>query len=77
MLTPPKSRPIQLPVEALLKQFKDSEAGGKYPIIRNFDLMYIQQGVNRIDPKVCFLQGTRISSVIKGLLAERACIAVH
>ncbi|RPB22030.1 ARM repeat-containing protein [Terfezia boudieri ATCC MYA-4762] len=46
-----KSQPIQLPVEALLKQFKDPEVGGKHALIRNFDLMYIQQGVGRIDTK--------------------------
>jgi len=45
-------RPIQLPVEALLKQFKDPEAGGKHALIRNFDLMYIQQGIGRIETKV-------------------------
>ncbi|KAF8468822.1 proteasome stabiliser-domain-containing protein [Kalaharituber pfeilii] len=46
-----KSQSIQLPVEALLKQFKDPEVGGKYTLIRNFDLMYIQQGIGRIGPK--------------------------
>ncbi|KAF8416698.1 proteasome stabiliser-domain-containing protein [Tirmania nivea] len=46
-----KSQPIQLPVEALLKQFKDPEVGGKHPLIRNFDLMYIQQGIGRMEGK--------------------------
>jgi proteasome component ECM29 len=43
--TEPKS--IQLPVGALIKQFKDQES----TLIRHFDLIYIQQGVNRISPK--------------------------
>lgn len=35
---------IQLPVAALVKQFKDQESS----FIRHFDLLYIQQGVNRL-----------------------------
>lgn len=38
----PKS--IQLPVAALVKQFKEQES----PLIRHFDLLYIQQGVVRL-----------------------------
>ncbi|EME80221.1 uncharacterized protein MYCFIDRAFT_104048, partial [Pseudocercospora fijiensis CIRAD86] len=35
---------IQLPVAALIKQFKEQES----PLIRHFDLLYIQQGVVRL-----------------------------
>ncbi|KAF1824179.1 ARM repeat-containing protein [Dissoconium aciculare CBS 342.82] len=41
----PKS--IQLPVAALVKQFREQENA----IVRNFDLMYIQQGVGRLSSK--------------------------
>ena len=39
---------IILPVATLLKQFKDPEVGGRYSLVRNFDLMYIQTGVGRL-----------------------------
>ena len=39
---------IILPVAALLKQFKDPEVGGRYSLVRNFDLMYIQTGIGRL-----------------------------
>lgn len=38
-------RSIQLPVPVLLKQFKEQES----QLIRHFDLIYIQQGIDRID----------------------------
>ncbi|KAF4163307.1 hypothetical protein CNMCM6936_000934 [Aspergillus lentulus] len=37
---------IQLPVVALLKQFKDQ----KSQLIRHFDLLYLQQGIDRLGP---------------------------
>ena len=37
-----------LPVPALLEQFKDPAIGGSYPLIRNFDLMYIPTGIERM-----------------------------
>ncbi|KAH3247679.1 hypothetical protein KXW31_001125 [Aspergillus fumigatus] len=37
---------IQLPVAALLKQFKDQ----KSQLIRHFDLLYLQQGIDRLSP---------------------------
>lgn len=37
---------LQLPVAALLKQFKDNKA----TLVRHFDLIYIQQGIGRVDP---------------------------
>ncbi|GAD93527.1 proteasome component (Ecm29), putative, partial [Paecilomyces variotii No. 5] len=37
---------IQLPVPALLKQFKEQNSA----LIRHFDLLYIQQGISRITP---------------------------
>ncbi|EAW15874.1 ECM29 family proteasome component [Aspergillus fischeri NRRL 181] len=37
---------IQLPVAALLKQFKDQ----KSQLIRHFDLVYLQQGIDRLGP---------------------------
>lgn len=40
-----KPQSIQLPVAALLKQFKEQ----KSQLIRHFDLLYIQQGIDRID----------------------------
>lgn len=43
-----KSPTFLLPVAALLEQFKDPEIGGKYPLIRNFDLMYVQTGIERL-----------------------------
>ena len=39
-----KPQTIQLPVEALVKQFKEHENA----LIRHFDLLYIQQGVGRL-----------------------------
>lgn len=33
---------------ALLEQFKDPAIGGSYPLIRNFDLMYITTGIGRM-----------------------------
>lgn len=39
-----KPNSIQLPVAALVKQFKDQDNG----LIRHFDLLYIQQGVGRL-----------------------------
>ncbi|CUS10715.1 unnamed protein product [Tuber aestivum] len=39
---------IILPVAALLKQFKDPEVGGRYSLVRNFDLMYVQTGIERL-----------------------------
>ena len=40
-----KPRNIKLPVAALVEQFK---AQPEYPLIRHFDLSYIQQGVRRL-----------------------------
>ncbi|KAK3647069.1 proteasome component M29 [Elasticomyces elasticus] len=39
-----KPQSIQLPVAALVKQFKEQES----PLVRHFDLLYIQQGVDRL-----------------------------
>ncbi|KAF2769317.1 ARM repeat-containing protein [Teratosphaeria nubilosa] len=39
-----KPQSIQLPVAALVKQFKEQES----PMVRHFDLLYIQQGVDRL-----------------------------
>ena len=39
-----KPQSIQLPIAALVKQFKEQES----PLIRHFDLLYIQQGVSRL-----------------------------
>ena len=41
-------RSIQLPVEKLLKQFKDNQN----TLIRHFDLLYIQQGIERLSKEV-------------------------
>jgi proteasome component ECM29 len=40
-----KPQEIKLPVAALLKQFKEN---GDVPLIRHFDILYIQQGVSRL-----------------------------
>ena len=40
-----QSQSIQLPVSALLKQFKEQ----KSQLIRHYDLLYVQQGIDRID----------------------------
>ncbi|RAO70304.1 uncharacterized protein BHQ10_006316 [Talaromyces amestolkiae] len=40
-----KPQSIQLPVTALLKQFKEQSS----QLIRHFDLIYIQQGIDRLD----------------------------
>ncbi|KAK0887798.1 proteasome component M29 [Friedmanniomyces endolithicus] len=42
-----KPQSIQLPVAALIKQFKDQES----PLVRHFDLLYIQQGVDRLSAR--------------------------
>lgn len=39
-----KPRSIQLPVATLIKQFKEQQS----PLIRHFDLLYVQQGVDRL-----------------------------
>lgn len=39
---------LLLPVAALLAQFKDPQVGGKHPLVRNFDLMYVQIGIERL-----------------------------
>jgi proteasome component ECM29 len=41
-----QSQSIQLPVSTLLKQFKEQ----KSQLIRHYDLLYIQQGIDRVDP---------------------------
>lgn len=53
---------IQLPVDALLKQFKTSTS----PLVRHFDLLYVQQGLERLPtsvskplPKRCAVLGHR------------------
>lgn len=43
-----KPTTLILPVAALLVQFKDPTIGGSYPLVRNFDLMYIQAGIERL-----------------------------
>lgn len=40
-----KSQDIKLPVAALLKQYKDN---AHVPLIRHFDILYIQQGISRL-----------------------------
>lgn len=42
-----KPQSIQLPVAALVKQFKEQESS----LVRHFDLLYIQQGVDRLPAK--------------------------
>lgn len=42
------NRSIKLPVTALLKQYKDC----RNTIVRHFDLLYIQQGVERLPIQV-------------------------
>jgi proteasome component ECM29 len=39
---------LLLPVQGLLEQFKDPAVGGAHPLIRNFDLMYITTGIDRM-----------------------------
>lgn len=43
-----KPRSVQLPVPALVKQFKENPQAS---LIRHFDLVYIQQGVGRLSTK--------------------------
>lgn len=43
-----KPQSIELPVPALLKQFKEQSS----QLIRHFDLLYIQKGLDRLDPSV-------------------------
>ena len=47
----PLHRSIKLPVAALLKQYKEN----LNPLIRHFDLLYIQQGVDRLPVSVSSL----------------------
>jgi proteasome component ECM29 len=42
-------RSLKLPVSALLQQFKDQIS---VPLIRHFDLLYIQQGTGRLPEHV-------------------------
>jgi proteasome component ECM29 len=51
---------IQLPVDALVKQFKDQESA----LIRHFDLIYIQQGVDRLSPSA---KAELLPTVIAGI----------
>ncbi|KAI9759437.1 MAG: proteasome component M29 [Chaenotheca gracillima] len=80
-----KSPSLQLPVAALLKQFKDSSSS---PLIRQFDLIYIQQGLGRLpsaerlelfpilihgishDAKISSLQGGNILNMLFRLLPQ-------
>jgi proteasome component ECM29 len=39
---------LLLPVPALLEQFKDPAVGGTHSLIRNFDLMYLTIGIDRM-----------------------------
>ena len=39
---------IKLPVTALLKQYKNTHS----PLVRHFDLLYVQQGVDRLPVQV-------------------------
>ena len=39
-----KPESIQLPIAALIKQFKEQQT----PLVRHFDIVYIQQGVDRL-----------------------------
>ena len=41
---------IKLPVASLLKQYKDTHNA----LTRHFDLLYIQQGVDRLPVDVCY-----------------------
>ena len=43
-----KSPSLQLPVHALLKQFKTTHN----PLIRHFDMLYVQQGLGRLSTSV-------------------------
>jgi hypothetical protein len=45
-------RKIQLPVEALLAQLNDPEAGAKFPLISSFDLLFLQIGIPRLSLEV-------------------------
>jgi proteasome component ECM29 len=40
---------LKLPVAALLKQYKEHQNA----LIRHFDLLYMQQGLERLPPSVC------------------------
>ncbi|KAJ9242013.1 hypothetical protein DTO169E5_3234 [Paecilomyces variotii] len=51
---------IQLPVPALLKQFKEQHS----PLIRHFDLLYIQQGISRLTPAA---RTELLPSVLQGI----------
>ena len=47
------NRSIKLPVATLLKQYKDNQN----KLVRHFDLLYIQQGVNRLPVNVSYDMG--------------------
>ena len=46
-----KSPSVKLPVHALLRQFKEN----RNPLVRHFDLLYIQQGVGRLTVSVSLI----------------------
>ena len=54
-------RSIKLPVAALLHQFKENSN----PLIRHFDLLYIQQGLERLSSDVSILVEHRESRLIQ------------
>ena len=59
-----KAPSIQLPVAALLKQFKDHPSSA---LVRHFDLLYIQQGVVRLSASE---RGDLLPVLFKGISAD-------
>ncbi|KAK5170812.1 hypothetical protein LTR04_003240 [Oleoguttula sp. CCFEE 6159] len=66
-----KPQSIKLPVAALLKQFKEHPST---PLIRHFDLLYVQQGIGRLPiPERLEL----LPALIRGLESDTANSALH
>lgn len=66
-----KPKGIQLPVAALLKQFQDNPST---PLIRHFDILYIQQGLGRLDKAK---QLELLPDLMRGLAANTAINPQH
>ncbi|KAF2474784.1 major component of the proteasome [Lindgomyces ingoldianus] len=66
-----KPQEIKLPVPALLKQFKDNI---NVPLIRHFDILYVQQGISRI-PVTDRLE--LLPTLIHGIAADFSKSAQH
>ncbi len=64
-------RNVRLPVAALLKQFKDNS---QTPLIRHFDLLYVQQGISRLATAE---RGELFPLLARGIASDTTTSALH